>query len=184
MKATVMYGAGDVRVENVPDAADHRADRRARPRHPRLHLRQRSLALQPDGARATTGRRMGHEFIGIVEAVGADVRTVKAGDVVVAPFAFSDGTCDFCHEGLQTSCLHGGFWGGRARRRPGRSRARPAGRRHAGRAAGRRRRRADAVAADALRRDGHRPPRGASPRASARARRSRSSATAPSVSAA
>ena len=33
-----------------------------------------------------TGRRMGHEFIGVVEAVGADVRTVKAGDVVVAPF--------------------------------------------------------------------------------------------------
>ena len=65
---------------------------------------------------------MGHEFIGIVEAVGADVRTVKAGDLVVAPFAYSDGTCEFCHEGLHTSCLHGGFWGadastaGRARR--------------------------------------------------------------------
>ena len=53
---------------------------------------------------------MGHEFIGVVEAVGADVRTVKAGDVVVAPFAYSDGTCVFCHEGLQTSCLHGGWW--------------------------------------------------------------------------
>ena len=59
-----------------------------------------------------TGRRMGHEFIGVVEAVGADVRTVKAGDLVVAPFAWSDGTCVFCREGLQTSCLHGGWWGG------------------------------------------------------------------------
>jgi hypothetical protein len=57
------------------------------------------------------GRRMGHEFIGIVEDVGADVRTVKKGDRVVAPFAYSDGTCVFCHEGLQTSCVHGGFWG-------------------------------------------------------------------------
>ena len=65
-----------------------------------------------DGASAA-GRRMGHEAIGIVEAVGADVRTVKHGDLVVMPFAFSDGTCEFCHEGLQTSCLHGGFWGGR-----------------------------------------------------------------------
>ena len=54
---------------------------------------------------------MGHEAIGIVEAVGADVRTLKPGDLVVMPFAFSDGTCVFCHEGLHTSCLHGGFFG-------------------------------------------------------------------------
>jgi threonine dehydrogenase-like Zn-dependent dehydrogenase len=57
-----------------------------------------------------TGQRMGHEFIGVVEAAGADVRTVKVGDLVVAPFAWSDGTCDFCREGLHTSCLHGGWW--------------------------------------------------------------------------
>src|SRR2546426_8706674 len=57
------------------------------------------------------GRRMGHEAIGVVEAVGADVHTVKAGDVVVMPFAYSDGTCAFCHEGLHTSCIHGGFFG-------------------------------------------------------------------------
>jgi threonine dehydrogenase-like Zn-dependent dehydrogenase len=54
---------------------------------------------------------MGHEAIGVVEEVGADVRTVKAGDVVVMPFAFSDGTCAFCHEGLHTACVHGGFFG-------------------------------------------------------------------------
>jgi threonine dehydrogenase-like Zn-dependent dehydrogenase len=59
-----------------------------------------------------TGRRMGHEFIGIVEAVGRDVRKIKVGDLVAAPFAWSDGTCEFCQEGLQTSCLHGGWWGG------------------------------------------------------------------------
>jgi threonine dehydrogenase-like Zn-dependent dehydrogenase len=59
-----------------------------------------------------TGSRMGHEFIGIVEAVGAEVRAVKKGDLVVAPFAWSDGTCEFCQQGLQTSCLHGGWWGG------------------------------------------------------------------------
>jgi hypothetical protein len=54
---------------------------------------------------------MGHEAVGVVEAVGADVRTVKAGDVVVMPSAYSDGTCAFCHEGLHTSCIHGGFFG-------------------------------------------------------------------------
>jgi threonine dehydrogenase-like Zn-dependent dehydrogenase len=54
--------------------------------------------MEPDDA----GRRMGHEFVGIVENVGAEVRTVKVGDVVVAPFAWSDGTCVFCQEGLHT----------------------------------------------------------------------------------
>jgi threonine dehydrogenase-like Zn-dependent dehydrogenase len=55
---------------------------------------------------------MEHEFIGIVESIGTGVRTVKRGDLVVAPFTWSDGTCEFCQQGLQTSCLHGGWWGG------------------------------------------------------------------------
>ncbi|MCO5062778.1 MAG: zinc-dependent alcohol dehydrogenase family protein [Kiritimatiellae bacterium] len=62
---------------------------------------------QPDGK----GQNMGHEAIGRVEAVGADVRKIKVGDVVIMPFAYSDGSCDFCHEGLHTSCMHGGFFG-------------------------------------------------------------------------
>ena len=57
------------------------------------------------------GRRMGHEFIGVVEDVGDEVRTLKAGDLVVTPFVWSDGTCVFCREGLHTSCLHGGRYG-------------------------------------------------------------------------
>ena len=61
--------------------------------------------------RSDTGRVMGHEAIGLVEDVGKDVRTIKRGDFVVMPFAFSDGTCAFCHDGLQTSCIHGGFFG-------------------------------------------------------------------------
>ena len=55
---------------------------------------------------------MGHEAIGLVEDVGSDVRNIKAGDLVVMPFAFSDGTCAFCHEGLHTACVHGGFFDG------------------------------------------------------------------------
>jgi threonine dehydrogenase-like Zn-dependent dehydrogenase len=57
------------------------------------------------------GRRMGHEFIGVVEDTGSDVSGLKAGDLVVAPFVWADNTCDFCTEGLQTSCRHGGQWG-------------------------------------------------------------------------
>jgi threonine dehydrogenase-like Zn-dependent dehydrogenase len=54
---------------------------------------------------------MGHEFVGVVEDAGAEVRTLAKGDVVIAPFVFSDGSCDFCGEGLHTSCRQGGFWG-------------------------------------------------------------------------
>ncbi|MCW2603336.1 MAG: dehydrogenase [Pseudonocardiales bacterium] len=54
---------------------------------------------------------VGHEFIGVVDSVGADVSTVKAGDFVIAPFAYSDGTCENCENGFQTACLHGGFFG-------------------------------------------------------------------------
>src|SRR6266536_2386449 len=49
--------------------------------------------------------------MGMVEEVGSQVSTIKRGDRVIAPFAFSDGTCEFCHKGLYTNCLHGGVWG-------------------------------------------------------------------------
>lgn len=58
-----------------------------------------------------TGRRMGHEFIGVAEAVGKDVSTIKRGDLVVSPFLWSDGTCIFCRQGLHSACLHGGRYG-------------------------------------------------------------------------
>jgi threonine dehydrogenase-like Zn-dependent dehydrogenase len=106
-----MYGAGDVRVENVPDA------RVIEPTDALVAVTRACICgsdLWPYKTleHTETGRRMGHEFIGLVEAVGSDVHTVKKGDLVLAPFAWSDGTCVFCREGLQTSCLHGGWWGG------------------------------------------------------------------------
>jgi threonine dehydrogenase-like Zn-dependent dehydrogenase len=55
---------------------------------------------------------IGHEFIGIVEQVDSDVHLISSGDFVIAPFAFSDGTCPNCRAGIQTACLHGGFFGG------------------------------------------------------------------------
>jgi threonine dehydrogenase-like Zn-dependent dehydrogenase len=106
-----MYGAGDVRVETVPDARIIESTD-ALVSVTRACICGSDLWPYKSMEPSESGRRMGHEFIGLVEAVGSDVRTVKPGDLVVAPFAWSDGTCVFCKEGLQTSCLHGGWWGG------------------------------------------------------------------------
>lgn len=111
MRATIMYGAGDVRVETVPDPIiRERSD--AIVRVTRACICGSDLWPYKDMEPSATGRRMGHEFIGVVEDVGADVRTVRRGDVVVTPFAIADGTCELCHEGVHTSCLHGQWWGG------------------------------------------------------------------------
>jgi len=105
-----MYAAGDVRVENVPDATlDKPTD--ALVRITRSCICGSDLWPYKSHAAKAGPMRMGHEFVGVVEEVGADVATVKAGDVVVAPFVASDGTCSFCQEGLQTSCRNVSFWG-------------------------------------------------------------------------
>ncbi|GHG39048.1 MULTISPECIES: zinc-dependent alcohol dehydrogenase family protein [Amycolatopsis] len=110
MRATVIYGAGDVRVETVPDP------KLVEPTDVILRVVRSCICgsdLWPyaDMAPSEHGRRIGHEFLGIVEETGADVTTVTKGDLVIAPFVYSDNTCQFCREGLQTSCVHGGFWG-------------------------------------------------------------------------
>ncbi len=110
MRATVMFGARDVRIQNVPDAAIV-SPTDAVVRVTRACICGSDLWPYEAMERSENGRVMGHEAIGVVEAVGADVRKVKVGDFVIMPFAYSDGTCDFCHEGLQTSCVHGGFFG-------------------------------------------------------------------------
>jgi threonine dehydrogenase-like Zn-dependent dehydrogenase len=110
MRATVLHRAGDVRVESVPDASLTDATD-AILRVTRACICGSDLWPYKTLENGETGRRMGHEAIGVVEAVGADVQTMKTGDLVVMPFAYSDGTCEFCHEHLQTSCIHGGFFG-------------------------------------------------------------------------
>jgi threonine dehydrogenase-like Zn-dependent dehydrogenase len=110
MRATVMYGAGDVRVETVPDTG------LIEPTDAVVVVTRAAICgsdLWPYKSMEPTegGRRMGHEFIGVVEETGTDVETMKPGDLVIAPFVWSDGTCVFCREGLQTSCLHGGRYG-------------------------------------------------------------------------
>jgi threonine dehydrogenase-like Zn-dependent dehydrogenase len=110
MRATIMYQAGDVRVETVPDAE------LVEPTDAVIRISRACICgsdlwpyklLKPQ----LPGRPMGHEAIGVVEAVGSKVTRIKHGDLVVMPFAYSDGSCDFCREGLQTACAHGGYFG-------------------------------------------------------------------------
>ena len=88
MRATLMYGAGDVRVENVPDA------RLIEPSDALVRVTRAAICgsdLWPYKSMEPTdsGRRMGHEFIGVVEAVGPDVEATKVGDLVLSPFLWT-----------------------------------------------------------------------------------------------
>src|SRR3954452_8742674 len=104
-----MYGPGDVRVEDVPDAALQQPTD-AVVRVVRACVCGSDLHPYHSMPALAEGSPMGHEFIGVVEETGSAVSTVKAGDFVIAPFAWFDNTCEFCREGLTTSCVHGGFF--------------------------------------------------------------------------
>ncbi len=111
MRATVFYGPGDVRVEDVPDPRiEQPTDAIVRVVHACVCgsdlWSYRGISTKEPGART------GHEFLGIVDDVGADVTSVRRGDMVISPFTFSDGDCEFCNRGLQTSCVNGGFFSG------------------------------------------------------------------------
>ena len=110
MRATLMYQAGDVRVEDVADP---------KIQHPTDAVVRIVLGcicgsdLWPYKSQPYTDnpRHMGHEFLGVVEETGAEVTSVKRGDLAVVPFTYADNTCEYCRQGLQTSCVHGGQWG-------------------------------------------------------------------------
>ncbi|HEY7721023.1 MAG TPA: zinc-dependent alcohol dehydrogenase family protein [Pedococcus sp.] len=110
MKATILHAPGDIRVEEVPDP----------------QVQKPTDALVRVTAACVCGsdlwpyrginevrrpRRIGHEFVGIVEEVGAEVRSLRPGDFVIAPFLYSDNTCPHCQVGMQSACANGGGWG-------------------------------------------------------------------------
>jgi threonine dehydrogenase-like Zn-dependent dehydrogenase len=109
----VYHGPGDVRVETVPDPKIvDPTDAVVRVTH--ACICGSDLWFYRGEAKWEPGWRTGHEWMGVVEDVGSAVRTVAKGDRVFAPFAFSDGTCEFCDKHVQTSCVNGGYWGGKA----------------------------------------------------------------------
>jgi hypothetical protein len=110
MLGTLLYGDHDIRIEELPD--------------PRIVATTdaivRVVAACVCGSDLWGYRgvvptnsplAIGHEFVGIVEAIGDDVRKITVGDFVIAPFYFCDMTCSNCENGVSTSCLHGGWWG-------------------------------------------------------------------------
>jgi threonine dehydrogenase-like Zn-dependent dehydrogenase len=87
MRATVMYGAFDVPDAQLIEPTD------ALVSVTRAAICGSDLWPYKSMEPSETGRRMGHEFVGVVEGVGSEVRSVKQGDFVISPFLWSDGTC-------------------------------------------------------------------------------------------
>ncbi|MEO6913428.1 MAG: zinc-binding dehydrogenase [Candidatus Baltobacteraceae bacterium] len=110
MKATVYHAAGDVRLETVSDPI-LRNPTDALVRVLRAAICGSDLWFYRGVTKWEPGERTGHEFVGVIEEVGSGVHDFKIGEYVIAPFVISDGTCEFCKVGLQTSCLHGEGWG-------------------------------------------------------------------------
>src|SRR5690242_10263896 len=105
MRATLMYGAGDVRVETIADPAIQ-TPTDAIVRVVRACVCGSDLHPYHSMPASQQGQPMGHEFLGIVEQTGSDVTGVKNGDLVVASFSYQDNTCEFCRAGVQTACSH------------------------------------------------------------------------------
>ena len=110
MRATVIHGARDVRLEQVPDPViQYPTDAVVRVVAACVCGSDlwRYRGIEP----VTEPVRMGHEYIGVVEEIGSEVTTLAVGDFVIAPFYVCDSTCENCRNGVSTSCLHGGWWG-------------------------------------------------------------------------
>ena len=110
MKGTMLYGAGDVRFEDVPEPKIER------PTDVILRIAATCVCgsdLWPyrglGGPPVPT--RMGHEYCGYVEDVGSEVRSVRKGQFVVGSFATSDNSCPTCGLGYQSSCVQREFIG-------------------------------------------------------------------------
>src|SRR3954454_17972827 len=114
MLATIMYAAGDVRTEDVPDPTITEPSD-AVVRVTSACVCGSDLWPYADMEPSETGQSMGHEAIGVVEDVGPDVPTIKRGDLVVMPCAHSAGPCKFCHDGMSTACAYAGSFDTTAR---------------------------------------------------------------------
>ncbi|WP_449385075.1 zinc-dependent alcohol dehydrogenase family protein [Cellulomonas soli] len=110
MRATVIHGPHDVRLETVPDPVIRR------PTDAIVRVVAACVCgsdlwayrgVRPTGEPS----RIGHEFVGVVEEVGADVTSIRPGQFVIAPFSIADSTCVHCRHGVHTSCEQLAWWG-------------------------------------------------------------------------
>lgn len=110
MKATLIYGERDIGFDVVPEPS-LQAETDAIVRVAAACVCGSDLWPYRGITPTAEPHRIGHEFVGIVEAVGSAVANVAVGDFVIAPFYFCDNTCINCRNGVSTSCLNGGWWG-------------------------------------------------------------------------
>src|SRR6266540_4462394 len=107
MRGVVMYGPGDVRVEEREDP------KIVDPTDAIIRLTATCICgsdLWPyRGVEPADHQVMGHEYVGVVEEIGDAVQTVKVGDFVVGSFVISDNTCEICRSGYQSQCVHRTF---------------------------------------------------------------------------
>ena len=104
MRAVIMHAPGDVRVEERENPTI------VEPTDAIIRLAASCICgsdLWPyRGADRVDHTPMGHEYVGVVTEIGAEVRTVAVGDFVVGSFFASDNTCDICRAGYQSRCVH------------------------------------------------------------------------------
>jgi threonine dehydrogenase-like Zn-dependent dehydrogenase len=108
MRGTVLYAARDVRVEDRPEPMIEK------PTDAIIRLAATCVCgsdLWPYRGEDAVDepRPMGHEYVGIVEEVGGDVRTIEPGQFVVGSFMASDNTCEICADGFQSRCVRGEY---------------------------------------------------------------------------
>ena len=110
MRAVVYQGARDLRVETVADASIvNPTDAVVRVTH--AAICGSDLWFYRGITAQAPGRRVGHEFIGVVEDTGSEVSNLGRGDRVLASMVIADGSCDYCQDGLPTNCRNGAFFG-------------------------------------------------------------------------
>lgn len=104
MRGVVMHGPGDVRVEEREDPTI------LEPTDAVILITATCICgsdLWPyRGAEPVDHQVMGHEYVGVVEEIGLEVRNIKVGDFVVGSFWASDNTCEICQAGYQAYCVH------------------------------------------------------------------------------
>ena len=111
MRAATFHGPGDIRVESVPQP-ELDSSRGAIVRVTHTAVCGSDLWFYRGESDREVPSRVGHEPMGIVEAVGDDVVSIDPGDRVLAPFFISCGRCEFCRKGLHTSCVNQDSWNG------------------------------------------------------------------------
>jgi threonine dehydrogenase-like Zn-dependent dehydrogenase len=105
MRGVIMHGPGDVRVEDRP-APTIQVPTDAIIRVTAACICGSDLWPYRGAEDPHWPIPMGHEYVGVVEAIGADVTTLKPGDFVVGSFFASDNTCEICRAGYQSRCVH------------------------------------------------------------------------------